>query len=512
MGIFSSYDASVHASSLNGSILLIYITLVLHFMLLLSTFSVRCPTIRWASSSIRRLGPISPSPSPTTPKRKARFSLAEDLAILRSIFTHGELQPTTLAAELHRNPLAIQNRWANRLRADLEKTHSSDTRWTLDQESYIYDLVKDKVASLEKELAERGSFARAKLGRSPLSSSKLLDLVASLGTDWELIAEDVPGWNKHDLEAYYLNHVRPSTLSPETPFSPEEDQALTDYMVALKAKQTGKSPRLNWSFLARHIVPTRGPSQLRKRWHQVLSPSVDRGRLTSEELNILRDGISRFGTDFKTISRSLLPRRPPASLRNTWKESVQKNLPGFTLHEWTTNDDQLLINEATKRRFWDWDALRPFFPKAQDGLELSARVLYLARSVPKFSRSAPAFSIDRDIVDTYIGISRAEKHEDEKEKPALRLPINKYWLSQTQEKLDFPVQIILFRLIQCARQRRPTEAWAPDEDAQLLAAVSKHEVCPGIIEWDLVAKETGQHPKDCFARWRILSGQQKKGS
>jgi hypothetical protein len=424
-----------------------------------------------------------------------------------------ELQPAAVAAEIHRQPLAIQNRWLNRLRADLEKTHSSDPRWATDQESFIFDLVRQKITVLEKELSERGSFARAKLIPSPPNASKLLDLVAALGTDWELIAEDFPGWTKQHLETYYLNHVRPSTLSQETPFSPEEDQTLKDHMATLMAKnKMAKVPsRFNWTFLARHVIPTRGPAQLSKRWYEVLSPSLDRGRLSDEELNLLRDGIKRFGMDFKSISRSLLPRRSPATLRVACKLCVQKNLPGFTLHEWTPTDDQLLITEATKCRFWDWDALRPLFPKVQDGLELSGRALYLARSVPKFSRSVPAFAIDREIVETYTALSRDERQKNEGIKPVIRMPLNQAWLSETKSTLDLPIQIVHSRLTQCARQRCPTEAWTPDEDAQLLAAVLKHEGPPRIVEWDLVAKETGQHPKDCFTRWKALSGQNKMG-
>ncbi|KAH8749930.1 Homeodomain-like protein, partial [Diaporthe sp. PMI_573] len=75
------------------------------------------------------------------------------------------------------------------------------------------------------------------------------------------------------------------------------------------------------------LLPGRKDDQCSKRYREILSPAV-RNRLcewTSEEDELLLEGVRSFGHSWSTIS-ARIPGRPPLTCRNRWRVVSKKSL------------------------------------------------------------------------------------------------------------------------------------------------------------------------------------------
>lgn len=149
---------------------------------------------------------------------------------------------------------------------------------------------------------------------TPDEDQRLTELHEQYGKQWGVIAQKIQTRTASQVAARWEKCLDPSLT--KGPFTPEEDQIITDYV-----KNNGPQ---NWPGLS-ELIKNRSPKQCRERWFNHLDPNVTLKPWTSEEDEVIFSSINRYGKKWSIIAK-FLPGRTDNAIKNRWNSSISKRI------------------------------------------------------------------------------------------------------------------------------------------------------------------------------------------
>jgi hypothetical protein len=139
---------------------------------------------------------------------------------------------------------------------------------------------------------------------------------------WSLIAAHVPNRTPMQCSTRWLGALNPTIHKGR--WTPEEDAALkeavAEYINALDAD--GNPQPVPWNKIATRI-PHRTGIQCQARWSEALDPRVRKGKWSSDEDDILKEGVKRFGRCWIRIAE-MINGRTQRQCRTRWVQIQNK--------------------------------------------------------------------------------------------------------------------------------------------------------------------------------------------
>ncbi|CAG8546689.1 10047_t:CDS:2 [Paraglomus occultum] len=139
---------------------------------------------------------------------------------------------------------------------------------------------------------------------------------------WSLIAAHVPNRTPMQCSTRWLGALNPTIHKGR--WTPEEDAALkeavAEYIHALDAD--GNPQPIPWNKIATRI-PHRTGIQCQARWSEALDPRVRKGKWSSDEDDILKEGVKRFGRCWIRIAE-MINGRTQRQCRTRWVQIQNK--------------------------------------------------------------------------------------------------------------------------------------------------------------------------------------------
>ncbi|CAG8562302.1 7576_t:CDS:2 [Diversispora eburnea] len=173
----------------------------------------------------------------------------------------------------------------------------------------------------------------------------LLDAVEKYGTKWDYISKNcfqtirTPGSVE---KKWYLLKQKIKRTSYHNPWTTEEDEILKKGVLRYGVGQ--------WSIIST-LLPRRDDAQLFNRWNLLIKSK--RGRWSEEEHKLVIKLVNKYGRNWAIISN--LMNRPNNYIQNHYDQHVLNS-------KWTIEDKNLL-HKALKEHGENWGEIMKYFPR-----------------------------------------------------------------------------------------------------------------------------------------------------
>ncbi|KAJ3187044.1 Myb- protein A [Gaertneriomyces sp. JEL0708] len=272
--------------------------------------------------------------------KKGRWHPSEDLALLKVIATQPLHTPGGMplkttdsmkffrkAAEAvgSRNSEACYNRFVRHWKPKLHSMLPPEWIKYLTQGRDLNSSQREAVAKALRSLASNVAVdieARIRQAKAesvavpsilsdfpPLSDDEkelLQRLFDVYGGRWALIQREFPTRSCQYLRTQYLK-----LIGNDQPWQVDEDRLL------IKGKEEFEETGYHWVKTRDNYLPHRTTEQLSHRYRYIANPDLHL-TFSKEDKQKLIDGIRKYGADFKTIRRELLPHRSPFALEQCY--------------------------------------------------------------------------------------------------------------------------------------------------------------------------------------------------
>ncbi|XP_063985645.1 snRNA-activating protein complex subunit 4 [Diachasmimorpha longicaudata] len=179
------------------------------------------------------------------------------------------------------------------------------------------------------------------VNRYKFTTSEDRDLIKAVHVhnqqDWNAIAETVgTGRSGYQCIIRYLTLVGPLNLkNKDVPWTAEEDQVLINVVESLRIGNY-----IPWSQVTFYIG-NRIKNQVYSHWKYNIDPSLRKGRFTSDEDELILEGVTKFGKNFSRIAIELLPHRTSVQLSGRFTLLMLKTDQSY--NSWTVAEDMRLL-------------------------------------------------------------------------------------------------------------------------------------------------------------------------
>nr|XP_012135001.1 PREDICTED: uncharacterized protein LOC105661806 isoform X2 [Megachile rotundata] len=111
----------------------------------------------------------------------------------------------------------------------------------------------------------------------------------------------------------------------------------------VKLKEIAKKHKFqNWDKIAEELDTNRTAYQCFIRWTYSIAPYLTKGRFTKNEDRLLKDAVSKFGTNFRKISAALMPNRSTVQLHDRYETLTNNQIENWRV--WTFAEDSKLMD------------------------------------------------------------------------------------------------------------------------------------------------------------------------
>ncbi|OHT09987.1 Myb-like DNA-binding domain containing protein [Tritrichomonas foetus] len=169
----------------------------------------------------------------------------------------------------------------------------------------------------------------------------------------ETLQSTSPNSKKAEPLAPTRSRVRTQTRSKNPNWTQEEDMRLTELI--------SKYPEPKWQEITRHF-PGKGAHQVADRWAKVLNPSLVKGSWTGEEDAKIVKWVAENGPKNWGALAALLPGRISKQCRERWHNHLS---PDVNKKDWTPEEDKILID---RQKLWGnkWSQIAADLPGRTD--------------------------------------------------------------------------------------------------------------------------------------------------
>ncbi|CAG8479507.1 10439_t:CDS:1 [Ambispora gerdemannii] len=188
-------------------------------------------------------------------------------------------------------------------------------------------------------------------------TKKLINAINKHGKNWQLIQKKYfPDRTDDYLYRKWINETRNERLAvTKKRWTKEELDLLKDGVERFGNR---------WSLIQKTYFPNKNPGSLCKKWRQYdpdNSLMFASEKWTKEELDLLKDGVKRFGNRWSLIQKTFLPNKKPGSLCRKWRQCDPNDLLMLASEKWTKEELNFIKGGAEQSgRSWNL-ALNPYF-------------------------------------------------------------------------------------------------------------------------------------------------------